>query len=111
MDALPLHVDVRTVKDLLDDGEDFLLLDCREADEYALVHIAQARHVPMGEIANRVGEIEPQRQKRIVVHCHHGGRSLKVTQWLRQQGFVRAQNMSGGIDAWSLLVDTSLPRY
>jgi rhodanese-related sulfurtransferase len=45
------------------------------------------------------------------VHCHHGGRSLRVTQFLRQRGFAQAQNMAGGIDAWSLRIDPTVPRY
>ena len=111
MPDLPLHIDVHSVKDLLDSSENFLLLDCREPQEHALVRIDGAKLIPMQEIASRLAELEPHRKGRIVVHCHHGGRSLKVTTWLRGQGFTQAQNMSGGIDAWSLLVDTSLPRY
>jgi rhodanese-related sulfurtransferase len=111
MTDLPLHIDVNSVKDLLDSGEDFLLLDCREPQEHSLVRIEGAKLFPMQEIAGRLAELEPHRQRRIVVHCHHGGRSLKVTTWLRSQGFANTQNMSGGIDAWSLLVDTALPRY
>ena len=111
MPDLPLHIDVHSVKDLLDSGENFLLLDCREPQEHALVRIDGAKLIPMQEIASRLAELEPHRKGRIVVHCHHGGRSQKVTTWLRSQGFTQVQNMSGGIDAWSLLVDTSLPRY
>jgi rhodanese-related sulfurtransferase len=111
MTDLPLHIDVNSVKDLLDSGEDFLLLDCRETQEHALVRIDGAKLIPMQEIASRLAELEPRRKGRIVVHCHHGGRSRKVTTWLRGQGFSQVQNMSGGIDAWSLLVDTSLSRY
>ena len=111
MTDLPLQIDVNSVKDLLDSGEDFLLLDCRELHEHVLVRIEGAKLVPMQEIASRLAELEPHRQRRIVVHCHHGGRSLKVTTWLRSQGFAKTQNMSGGIDSWTLLVDTSLPRY
>jgi rhodanese-related sulfurtransferase len=109
--SFPLHIDVRSVKDMLDAGEDVLLLDCREADEYARVHIDGARLLPMSEAAMCVAELEPLRERHIIVHCHHGGRSLQITQWLREQGFRKVQNMMGGIDAWSLLIDTSLPRY
>jgi rhodanese-related sulfurtransferase len=111
MNELPLHIDVQSVKDLLDSDEDLLLLDCREPHEHALVRIDGAKLVPMQEIPQRLAELEPHRNRRIVVHCHHGIRSLKVTTWLRSQGFAKTQNMSGGIDFWTLLVDTSLPRY
>lgn len=111
MTDLPLHIDVRSVQDLLDSGEEFLLLDCREPHEHALVRIEGAKLVPMQEIPARLAELTPHRDRRIVVHCHHGGRSLNVALWLRNQGFAQTQNMTGGIDTWSLLVDTSLPRY
>jgi len=47
----------------------------------------------------------------IVVLCHHGQRSLSVAMWLRGQGFERAQSLAGGIDAWSRVIDPSVPRY
>jgi len=111
MNALPIEIDCRSVKQKLDAGEDFLLLDCREKEEHAAVCIAQARLIPTGEITSRVGELEDYRHKPIVVHCHHGGRSLRVTNWLRQQGFPNVQNMTGGIDEWAAAIDPSLPRY
>jgi len=111
MTDLPLHIDVRSVQDLLDSDEDFLLLDCREPPEHALVRIDGATLVLVQEVDGRLAELEPHRHKRIVVYCHRGRRSLRVVTRLRGLGFTQAQNMSGGIDAWALLVDTSLPRY
>jgi rhodanese-related sulfurtransferase len=111
VNELPLHIDVRSVQELRECGEVFLLLDCREADEYALVRIEGSMHLPMNEIPARLDALAPFCPSRIVVLCHHGVRSLRVTQWLREQGFGQTQNMTGGIDAWSLLIDTSLPRY
>ncbi len=108
---LPLETDCSTVKERLDRGDDFLLLDCRERDEHATANIAQAVLLPMSELAARVAELEPHRQREIVVHCHHGGRSLRVTNWLREQGFDQVQSLSGGIDAWSLQIDPRVPRY
>ncbi len=108
---LPLETDVRTVASKLETAENFLLLDCREQDEYNRVHIAGALLLPMSELAERAAELESHRDHEIVVHCHHGGRSLRVTRWLREQGFGRVQSMAGGIDAWSLEIDSSLPRY
>ena len=109
--ALPLEIDCQSVKQMLDSGEDFLLLDCREADEHVLAAIAGATLLPMSQITERLAELEPHRQRRVVVHCHHGGRSLRVAQWLRQQGFGQAQSMSGGIDRWAMEIDSSVPRY
>lgn len=108
---LPLETDCRSVKARLDRGDDFLLLDCRERDEHATANIREATLVPMSELAARIGELEAYRDKEIVVHCHHGGRSLRVTNWLLEQGFPRVQSLSGGIDAWSLEIDPQVPRY
>ena len=110
-DPLPIDIDVRTVKQMLDRGEKFTLLDCREPNEVATAKIVGSTHIPMREIPGRLAELEPQKSGRLIVHCHHGGRSLRVTQFLRQQGFAQVQNMSGGIDAWSLEVDPKVPRY
>lgn len=107
---LPLEIDVGSVKQMLDRGEKFVLLDCRENSEVATARIAGTMHIPMREIPSRIGELG-SKGDRIVVHCHHGGRSQRVTHFLRQQGFDQAQNMSGGIDAWSQQVDSSVPRY
>jgi rhodanese-related sulfurtransferase len=108
---VPLEIDVRTVKQMLDRGEKFVFLDCREADEVATAKVAGTIHIPMREIPARIGELEANKSDRIVVHCHHGGRSLRVTHFLRQQGFEQAQNMAGGIDAWSQEIDPAVPRY
>src|SRR6059058_339651 len=90
---LPIEIDVRSVKQMLDGGERFVLLDCREPDEVATARIGGSTHIPMREMSARLGEIQPHHAERIVVHCHHGGRSLRVTQFLRQQGFSQVQNM------------------
>jgi rhodanese-related sulfurtransferase len=88
-----------------------LLLDCRMPDEHATARIAGSALIPMQELPERLAEIEAWREKPIIVHCHHGMRSLRVTKWLRDQGFALAQSMQGGIDAWSTDVDSSVPRY
>jgi rhodanese-related sulfurtransferase len=107
----PPEIDVCSVKKLFDEGEKFLLLDCREVNENQLVKIAGSTHIPMREIQQRLGDIETHKAGRIVVHCHHGGRSQRVTEFLRQQGYAGAQNMAGGIDAWAVEIDPTLPRY
>jgi len=107
---LSLDIDVRTIKQMLDQGEKFVLLDCREPGEVATARIAGTVHIPMRDIPGRLAEL-PQKNERLIVHCHHGGRSLRVTQFLRQQGFDQAQNMAGGIDAWSQEIDPTVPRY
>ena len=111
MNQLPDEIQVSEVKQLLDDQADFLLLDCREQNEFDFVRIEGSTLLPMSEIQQRVAELAEHRDRRIVVHCHHGGRSQQVTAWLRQQGYQDTQNMVGGIDVWSQEIDGSLPRY
>jgi len=107
----PIEIDVESVAALRRSGDVFLLLDCREPDEYAIAHLPGAVLLPMQEIPQRLAELEPFRDGRIVVHCHHGGRSLRVTRFLRDKGYPSVQNMTGGIDAWSLRIDPTMPRY
>lgn len=92
-------------------GTGVLLLDCRTAEEHAIARIEGSVLIPMQEIAERLAELEPWRDKPIIVHCHHGVRSLRVTHFLRDKGFSQSQSMKGGIDAWSVEVDPSVPRY
>jgi rhodanese-related sulfurtransferase len=56
-------------------------------------------------------ELDGWRSRRVVVHCHHGPRSTRACALLREHGFERVENLAGGIDAWSLTVDPSVPRY
>ncbi|WP_166827715.1 rhodanese-like domain-containing protein [Thalassoroseus pseudoceratinae] len=107
----PLEVSCETVHQKLEAGEDILLVDCREQAEYDTVSIDSAVLLPMSEIQARLGELESQRDKEIVIHCHHGGRSMQVTAWLTQQGFANVKSMAGGIDRWAEVINPELPRY
>ncbi|MFM9960857.1 MAG: rhodanese-like domain-containing protein [Planctomycetaceae bacterium] len=107
----PIEVTCAQVKARLDASDKFVFLDCREPNEHQTVSISQAKLLPMSEIQNRLAELEAHREDDIVIHCHHGGRSLRVANWLRQQGFSKAQSMEGGIDQWAIEIDKSLPKY
>lgn len=108
---LPIEISCQAVQSKLQAGEPFLLLDCREAEEFATARISGSTLIPMSELQTRAGELDGHRDSLIVVHCHHGGRSLRVTHWLRKQGFPAVQNLTGGIDAWSTEIDPTVPRY
>jgi len=98
------------VRRQLDGPEPPLLLDVREPAELQVARIEGALHIPMGDVPSRANqELDPDRH--IIVMCHHGVRSLNVTQWLRQQGFEKVQSMRGGIDRWSREIDSSVPTY
>lgn len=108
---LPMETDVASVAAMLERKDPFLLLDVREEGEYATARIDGSRLIPMSTLRERVAELDEYRDSLIVVHCHHGMRSLNVTQALRNHGFPNVQSMAGGIDEWSLQVDPAVPRY
>lgn len=97
------------MKKRLDDGEDICLVDCRENWEHSLTAIKNSTHIPLAEIADRVQELAFE--ENIVVYCHHGMRSQAAAQILMESGFKTVHNLIGGIDAWSQVVDPSVPRY
>ncbi|MGH9601967.1 MAG: rhodanese-like domain-containing protein [Terriglobales bacterium] len=98
------------VKALSASDAQFTLLDVREPWEVQTACIAGSALIPMDEVPVRAHqELDPE--EHIVVVCHHGVRSLNVTQWLRQQGFEKVQSMRGGIDQWSRMVDPKVPLY
>lgn len=108
---LPLEIDCATTQQLLGKNSAVFFLDCREPDEYQTARITGAKLIPMSELQQRAEELDEHRDRQIIVHCHHGGRSLRVARWLRAQGFASAQSMKGGIDEWSQQIDPSVPRY
>ena len=108
---MAVEIKCQRVKQKLDAGEEFVLLDCRERSEWDLVRLQGAILLPMSELNGRIGELDGHHETEIVVYCHHGVRSMSVAGWLRQQGFRSVFSMAGGIDTWSLEIDPQLPRY
>lgn len=104
---IPLEIDVATAAQHLKQGA--LMLDVREADEVATCAIAGSRHVPMRQIPENLTDLP--RDRLILVQCHHGGRSLRVTQYLRANGFTQVTNVAGGIDAWAEQIEPGMARY
>jgi adenylyltransferase/sulfurtransferase len=92
-------------------GDDFLLLDVREPDEFRCARIEGSTLIPLGELEDRLAEIRDWKKRPVVVHCHHGGRSAKACRLLGDAGFIRVTNLAGGIEAWSLTVDADVSRY
>jgi rhodanese-related sulfurtransferase len=99
------------VKAKVDAGEAVLFVDVRQPEEYALCRIAGSVLIPLGELAGRVGELDPPAGATVVVYCHHGMRSLSGAAVLAQAGLPNVVSMAGGIEMWSLLVDPAVPRY
>jgi rhodanese-related sulfurtransferase len=108
-----LETTPREVKALLAEGPDaVLLIDCRTPGEHQTARIAGATLIPMDQIAARIDDIEEAvgEGTPLVIHCHHGGRSMKAALFLRQRG-LDAKSLAGGIDLWSIDIDPSVPRY
>jgi adenylyltransferase/sulfurtransferase len=105
------EVSASAVLDLRERRVDFLLLDVREPKEHAVARIPGSLLIPLGQLEARLAELADWKDRRIVVHCHHGGRSAAACRLLAERGFSGVENLKGGIDAWSVTVDPSVPRY
>ena len=104
-----LQLHPNDLKEKMDKGEDLIILDVREGWEHTKVKIPDALHIPLAQLPQKLAEID--REKDIVVYCHHGVRSLQACHFLKKMGFEKVKNLHGGIDAYALHVDRSLPRY
>lgn len=85
------------------------IIDVREANEHAFCHLPTAELKPLGLIRTWAAELD--REANLVLLCHSGFRSAQAVMFLRSQGFTRVRNLRGGIDAWSVQVDPTVPRY
>ena len=103
------EISVGELKARRDRGEKPLVIDVREDWELKLASIPGVVHVPMNQLPARLGEF--QRDAEMIVMCHAGGRSMRVAQFLVNQGFTDVANLAGGISAWSEAVDATVPRY
>jgi adenylyltransferase/sulfurtransferase len=98
------------LKQRLDNGDDIQIVDVREDNEVAIGRLPNSIHIPVGQILNRMNEIDPKRET--VVHCKMGGRSARAIEALKQSGFQgKLVNLKGGILRWSDEVDPSVPKY
>ncbi len=104
-----MEINIDQFKEMLDNGNDVVILDVREYHEYDICNIEGSVLIPLGEIADRLDELNEDDE--IVVHCHQGGRSMRATQFLRDKGFKNVKNLEGGIDAWAEKHDPDMPRY
>jgi adenylyltransferase/sulfurtransferase len=102
-------IDPVEVKQRIDRGDRFVLIDVREPHEYQICNIPQAKLIPLGELQKRANELSTADE--IVAHCKSGMRSAKAVDLLKQLGFKKVRNMKGGILAWSDKVDPTVPKY
>jgi rhodanese-related sulfurtransferase len=92
-------------------GEELVLLDVREPFELEIARLDGAVAIPLGELAARADELDPEDPRPLVCVCHHGIRSAHAAGLLASHGFERVYNLTGGIDRWASDVDPSMERY
>ena len=97
------------LKERRDRGDRLQVVDVREDWELQLARLPDVLHVPMNQLPARLSELS--RDAETIVMCHAGGRSLRVAHFLVNQGFTNVANLTGGIAAWSELVDATVPQY
>jgi adenylyltransferase/sulfurtransferase len=100
---------VEELKKRLDQREAVFILDVRNPEEYQICRIPGSTLIPLPELPNRVGELDPNRE--LVVHCKSGMRSAKAVALLKENGFRRLKNLKGGILAWAEKIDPLMPKY
>ncbi len=111
--SLPQISVEQLAKRMEESPEGLQLIDVREEQEVAIAHLEGFENLPLSEFAEWSDQI-PTRfdpEAETLVLCHHGVRSAQMCQWLVSQGFTNVKNITGGIDAYSLMVDRSIPQY
>jgi adenylyltransferase/sulfurtransferase len=109
-DATPDEITATELKQWIDEQRDIQLIDVREANEYAIANLPYEKLIPLGQIVNRMSDIDPARDA--VVFCKGGNRAAKAIMELRAAGYSgNLINLQGGILAWSDQVDHSVPKY
>lgn len=98
---------------LAEENPDIQLIDVREEIEAEIAFIPQFKLLPLSKYEQWCNKIQEEFKPELetIVICHHGVRSANMCQWLMAQGFENVKNVTGGIDAYSLYIDNSIPRY
>ncbi len=103
------EISVRELKTRIDSGEKLMIVDVREPHEYAIARIPGTTLIPLGQIAERSGELDKNAE--IILHCRSGKRSAEALGILKGKGYTHLKNVVGGILAWSDEIDPSVPKY
>lgn len=93
----------------LERGDELLLLDVREEEEWRICRLEGSVHIPLGELGGRIRDLDPERE--VVCICHHGQRSAHAALALARADFELVHNLVGGLDRWARDVDPRMPRY
>jgi len=103
------EITVEDLKERHDRGEEPILLDVREPQEYAISDLPGSIKVPLGTLPRNLLKVPKDRN--LVVYCRTGGRSANAVQFLRQMGYEKAVNLAGGVNAWAERIDPSMRKY
>ena len=104
------EISAADLKRLMDEGHDVQLIDVRQPEEWNFARIEGAKLIPLGEILNRMNELDPSRET--IIHCKMGGRSARAIDALQRAGFKGPlKNLKGGITAWSNEINPKVPKY
>ncbi len=106
---MDIEISVQELKEKMDSANPPLVVDVREPWENERCAIPGAKLIPLRQVPESLDDLKKETRE-IVVHCHHGGRSLRAVNWLRSQG-VSARNLTGGIHAWAEEIDPGMGKY
>jgi rhodanese-related sulfurtransferase len=104
------EINVNDLNEKIQNGEKINLLDVREQFEYDMVNL-KGKLIPLGELENRLSEIEEWKDEEVIIHCRSGARSAEACRILMRHGFKNPVNVQGGINRWAMLIDPSMPMY
>jgi rhodanese-related sulfurtransferase len=102
------EISVLELNDRLKKGESVFLLDVREPYEREIANL-RGILIPLGELSRRFVELDKERE--IIVYCHHGNRSRVAAEFLQRQGFGAVKNLAGGVEAWATEIDHTMAHY
>lgn len=108
---MPAEITAKDLADRMKQGKPLQLIDVREDWEREIARIPGDVHIPMNQISGRLGEVKAPEGGEVVIYCHGGVRSMMVAGFLEQSGIQGTLSLAGGVDAWSCIVDPSVPRY
>ena len=111
-DLPPLEISVQETQRLLAlPGADLRLIDVRDPDEYEYCRLPRAELIPLSTLPADAAAKLTDKHAPILLYCHHGMRSARAADMLRQLGYTDARSVAGGIDLWSEEIDSTVPRY
>ena len=111
-DLIPLEISVQETQRLLAaESADLRLVDVRDPDEYAHCRLPRSELIPLMTLPSEAAAKLHAKDAPIILYCHHGMRSARAAEILRQLGYTNARSMAGGIDLWSSEIDPAVPRY